>query len=38
MDIEQILEQNLFAGIEAVFESDSFDKATQQAFEDYFNE
>ena len=34
MDIDKILQENLFIGIEAMFEADSFDKATQMAFDD----
>ena len=34
MELDLILEQNLSVAIEAVFEADPFDKATQQAFED----
>lgn len=32
------MEENLLTAIEAMFESDPFDKATQQAFEDAMDE
>lgn len=38
MDIDKSLTENLLTAIEAVFESDPFDVATQQAFDDLLDQ